>query len=264
MRGLANRTLAGLAVLLLLGAGCAIRPRPVAERLTAEMAIRSLYARSSGIRDFKGSAAVTVSSSEGGAQNFNISLRFRAPDSYRILVKGFAGMPAAMITMRADSLMAYFPQDNSYVTSGSGEKAIKALAPGMNLDLSQLSSWLTGLIPEHEMNEYKRELTRDGDRAVLSLAKDPWEHRFVLEGEALDPVEESFLFGGKLSWWRTARGFRSYEDGVRFPRVIEMYRDDASAVFDFSRIEVNSGLSEDDLSFTVPANAEQLSFPGFD
>jgi len=253
-----------LSILVLFAAGCGIKPQPVQRSISADEAVRRITMQNENILDFTGSATVTTRSENGSGEKFGLTIKYMKPDRFRFMVKGFAGLPLAVITLKADSLIAYFPQDNSYIKSASGAKVISRLVPGLNLDISKLTSFLTGILPDNEVADFQKSIIVDGGTSVLMLKKEPFEHVLTLSGEHFDLIEERFLFAGETSWLRTASAYRDFDDGIRFPRTITMERAGDMISFDFSRREFNTGLKSDKLIFTVPFSAEKLSIPGLE
>ena len=82
-------------------------------------------------------------------------------------------------------------------------------------------------------------------------------YRYTVEGPDLLLIEEEFSRDSELMVHIEYNDYADCGD-VRFPRKITMSDTVRDVKLNFSSCAVNSGLSDSDLSFALPLNAERL------
>ena len=264
MKSLTTRlTFVGLLSLAALLHGCALRPSPGIPRdMTVADVMTALEKRAARIGDLSGTALVTTNLRDGASNSVKISIKYIGPDRFRILVKGFAGIPVALIGADRDSLKIFFPSENTYIAAERSENALGQLVPELNIDVNRLASLLIGTPPPaKEIRGYDISLEHLGSGAVLSMKSGPAEHRYMLQGGDLKVVAEETYDGGRVVWSRKASGFRTV-NGVLFPRKISLSHESGTLDVEFSGVDINTGLAADDLSVVIPVTAERLILPG--
>jgi len=242
--------------------GCGMRPSPVVpEDLTVRFLLETLDGRASRIRDFTGTAFVRMRGGDGSPESVKLSIRYIRPGRFRILVKGFAGIPVALISSAGDSLTVFFPSENTYVTGEYGEGLLRELVPGIDVDIWRITSVLTGYLPPpEERGRLEKSLERMGKDVVLVMRDENVTYRYTVSGKHLDVVGEEIIRGGRTVWSGRASGFRSH-DGTRFPRRVSVRTEEGAVDIEFSGCRFNTGLKESEIAFTVPPSAERLAFP---
>ena len=248
-----------IALLLLAVNGCALRPHAsVPLDLNAAQVIGTIDSNAKKIHDFSGTALVKVTH-DGKSQNFKLSIKYLRPDRFRILVKGFAGIPVGVINVLSDSLTVYFPSENSYVSTSRDNNALRHLIPGLDFDFT--SVFTCSLPSSEELVAYRKSIEYLDGRAILVLARDTVIRRYTIEGRKMNVVAEDAYDGETLLWEKTSAGFRSY-DGIMFPRKMSLRNGRGSIDLEYSGCEFNTGLTESDVVFAVPPTAEKLTLPG--
>ncbi len=283
------RTPALVAVLaILIVTGCARKPvvRRLPRDLTAEQALAVVDARSSVILDLSASAAVTARTPEGDEHKARVSIRYRRPDRFRIVVRGFAGIAGVYISTTSDSVYAYYPSENVYLLAARSNDTLRRIAPELSLDLDRLTGIFSGTLPPAAGHDDLRlSLVRNGEQAVLTVetgsngeqavltvetgsngeqavltAETPNNGaRYTLAGPDLLIVAEEIIVGGESVWRMEAEDFEIV-DGVRVATHIKIWGLGGTMEMDLSRIEVNSGISDTDLALPVSATAGRIDY----
>jgi len=237
-------------------------PTAVPEDVTARLLLETLDERASLIRDFTGTAFVRMRRGGGSPESVKLSIKYIRPGRFRILVKGFAGIPVALISSTGDSLTVFFPSENTYVAGRYRDGLLRELIHGIDIDIWRVTSVLTGsLPPPDERGRLEKFLERAGRDAVLVLRDENVTYRYTVSGKHLDVVAEEIIRGGRRIWSERASGFRSY-GGARFPRRVSVRAEEGAVDIEFSGCRFNTGLKESEVAFTVPPSAERLAFPG--
>jgi len=250
-----------LTVLAGIHAGCGLRPRTaVPDDITVERAIAAVRENASRIGDFTGSALVQAADGAGSAQSVRLSIRYKKPDRFRILVKALAGLPVALIAAGGDSVRVFLPSENAYIDAARSDDVLRRVLPGIDFGLDRFTSFLTGFLPpDNVLTGCRKTIERRNGTAVLVLASGEKVLRLTLAGRDMRVIGEEILVNGDSVWRWRASGFRTV-DGIPFPRKITMENERGAATVEFSGCAFNSGLDDAELEFVPPPNADRLTF----
>ena len=245
----------------LLAYGCGLKPFPGSpEDVTISQVLAAIEKHSTLIEDFSGTALVKAKLKSEPSQSVKVSIRYIRPDNFRVVIKGFAGITGALISTCSDSMNIYFPSENTFITEERNNDILRLIVPGINVDFEQITSILTGMLPSpDERDQYQKSLKHSGKRVVLQLIRGTTLHSYILEGKEMRVVGEEILQDGVTVWRKEASGFRNV-DGVVFPRKISIRNEHGIIDMEFSGCSINSGLTENDLSFVIPSSAERIFF----
>ena len=255
-----------LAVLIFAFHGCGKKPVPAVPIIvTAHQVLQVIEKRAARIQDFSG-RAYAVMSARDESQNAVVYINYRKPDRYRAILKGAFGVELADMTGEGDSVTVYVPSLKGYFHVGIDDNdLLEALAPGVSFDFSldkglkPLVSFLTGSLPRGYNDSGSHiSLKRVGNRAVVTIEDGAARYRYTVEGPDLLLFEEEFFRDGELIM---RIGYSDYTDcgDIRFPRKITMNDSGREIKLEFSSCTINSGLSESELSFDLPSNADRLT-----
>jgi len=246
-------------IILMTVHGCALRPYPgIPEDVTVQQALDAVEKHSLRVKDFSGSASIMAKMKGKYEFNNSFSIKYIRPDRFRVVVKGFAGIPVALISTQRDSTYIYLPAKNAYIAAGSGDDVLQHIVPGISVSFKQMTSLITGTLPyAEEQGYYRKSLGRYGKRIVLILKRDSIEHRYTLEGPEMLVVCEDILHNGETIWRIKNARFRD-ADGVMFPRKISMENEYGTVDIQFSRCTINSGLTDNDLLLVIPSSAGRM------
>ena len=238
--------------------GCGWKPfTGIPKDITIPQVLASIDRYSLNIKDFSGRASVKLLI-DGRPQSANITIRYINPGRFRIYIKGIAGIDIARINAFSDSIAVYIPSENMYVSSGREKNILGVLMPEVDIDLKSMESMFTGTLPRPEnRKEFQMTMKNSGRKVELTLKRDRFTYRYTVEGSDLRPVNEETLYDGVPVWRKKVSGYSSY-NGVKFPDNLSIERDGNVIDLKFSQCVINSGLTENDLSFTVPSSAERL------
>lgn len=238
--------------------GCALKPYPaVPVDVTVPQALAAVDRHSTVIKDFSGTALVKINQKGGSSESVKLSIKYIRPDRFRVLIKGFAGIPVALICASSDSMNIYFPSDNSFITIGRHEKIIRHIVPGFDVEFSSITSILTGMLPpQGELEKYEKTLERYGKQVVLTLKRGTTVFRYTLDGKEMNVVGEEINSDGKTVFSKKASGFHEI-DGILFPRKVSLENERGVMVIEFSGCSINQGLTDSELTFVIPASAER-------
>ena len=257
------RTPALVAVLaILIVTGCARKPvvRRLPRELTAEQALAAVDARSRRILDLSASASVTARTPEGDEHQARVSIRYRRPDRFRIVVRGFAGIAGVYIATTPDSVYAYYPSENVYLLAARSDDTLRRIAPELGLDLDRLTGIFSGTPPPAAgRDDLRLSLVRNGEQAVLTADTGNISARYTLAGPDLLVVAEEIIIGGESVWRMEAEDFETV-DGVPVATRIKVWGLRGTMEMDLSRIAVNSGISDTDLALSVSATAGRIVY----
>lgn len=266
MRNLTDRIITPICILIILSIhGCGWKPYPrISEDITIPQILDTIDKQTSNIHDFTGNAFLEAKLKGVSPQNVKLAIKYVKPDRFRILIKGFAGIPVALITTSSDSITIYFPSENTYLTTGYGDDVLRALIPGIQLDFNRIASILTGLLPsQEERSDYTKSLDHYGRNVVLTLKKGTMEHCYTIEGKEMRVVKEKIVQDGMIMWEKKVYAF-SNVDGILFARKLSMQNERGIMDIEFSGYSFNTGLTENDTLFDIPITAEKIMFPGKD
>lgn len=251
---------AAILVIISLATGCAVRPMvTVPPDMTAERAFSLVGSRASSIRDFTGTALVRGIDGDASGKSVKLSIRYLAPDRYRVLAKAFAGIPVGVMTADQDSVTMFFPSDNAFITLGRHDEGLLRITDGYGLDFDMIASVLTGFsLPSAEADGYRKTLERRGKRTMLVLDNGTTKYSLLLEGSECRVVEETVEQFGSLTYSKRASRFKTI-GGVPVPGRVKV--ETGRGVFDIELDDcaLNSNLTGQDVSFAVPPTAERLS-----
>ncbi|MCD6308532.1 MAG: DUF4292 domain-containing protein [Candidatus Latescibacteria bacterium] len=242
-------------------AGCGLRPQTVVpDDITVDRAIAAVRENASRIGDFTGSVFVRASEGAGSFQSVRLSIRYKRPGRFRILVKAFAGLPVALISAAGDSVRVFLPSENAYIDAARSDNTLHRILPGVDFGIDRLTSFLTGFIPPDDvLPGCRKTLERLNGRTVLVLLCGEKMQRLTLAGRDMHITGEEILVNGDSVWRLRASGFRTV-DGIPFPRKITMESERGAATVEFSGCSFNTGLDDAELEFATPPNADRLTF----
>lgn len=238
--------------------GCAWKPSArIPKDVTIPQVLGALDRYSTHIKDFSGRASVKLLI-DGRLQSANITIRYMNPGRFRIYIKGFAGIDLAIVTMVNDSIAVYIPSENMYVSAGRDKNILGVLLPEFDIDLERMESIFTGTIPGLENREkYHITMKNTGRKVELTMKRDKYMYRYTVEGSNLRPVEEETFYDGVPVWRKKVSGYHSY-NGVEFPDTSSIEHGGNVIDLKFSQCSINTGLTENDLLFSVPSSAERM------
>lgn len=247
-----------MAALLILE-GCGPKPPkqiPVAG-VTTDAALLALMRQAEAVNTLSVTAKVRVK----GARNEESAatlIVYRRPAEFKITVFGFAGMELAEAASRGDSIVAYIPFYNSYVSEPEGKNLVRMVAPGIDFDPARLFSALAGpVLPPGEPDEYQITLNTAPESAELVFTREGMAYRYILNGSGLLVTGETVTADSTLVWNITREDFTT-ENGILFPRRITIRDEHRSLRFDFSTLAINSGLPGDAFTVTIPDDAKRI------
>ncbi len=255
-----------LAVLIFAFYGCGKKPVPaVPITVTAHQVLQVIGKRAARIQDFS-VRAYAVMSARNESQNAVVYFNYRKPDRYRAIPKGAFGVVLAVLTGEGDSVTVYVPSLKGYFHVGIDDNdLLEALVPGVLFDFSlekglkPLVSFLTGSLPRgYNDGGSQISLDRVGNRAVVTIEDGAAPCRYTVEGPDLLLVKEEFFRNGELIMRILYSGYAPCGD-IPFPRKITMNDSGREIKIEFSSCTINGGLSESELSFDLPSNAERLT-----
>ena len=182
--------------------GCGLKPYPIIpEDVTVSQVLASFQKHSTQIKDFSATAFVKAKLKGEPSQSVNISIKYIAPDRFRIVIKGFAGIAGAIFTARSDSLSIYFPSENTFITLGCDDEPLRFPVPGIDLDFDHIKSIITGSLPTSEVRDYyQMSLEHHGKQAVLILKRGTTMQRYTFEGAEMRVVDEEISREGVIVW----------------------------------------------------------------
>ena len=248
-------------VLLLLLAiqGCGRKPGPVLPaQVTVEQVLTSLEKQMSQIHDFSGRARARARI-EGESESAVIYINFIRPDRFRVIVKGTFGVVLSVVMAGPDYYTIYIPSISGYFIVGRDEDISELLVPGARFDISRLTSMFTGLLTSvDELADSHISLKRKRHQAVLTIENGDTVYRYTVEGPDILLMEEEISMHDVVIWRRTCADYEPCGSEV-FPRKNTFTEGKKQLVLEFTSCTVNPGLTEDDLFFEIPPNAERYS-----
>ena len=249
-----------LAILTITGCG----RKPVVQRLpgglTAERALASVNVRASRIHDLSATAAVIARTPEGAEHRARVSIRYRRPARFRIKVSGFAGITVALVATTPDSVYAYDPSGNTYLCAARSDDMLRRMIPELRFDLERLTGIFSGTPPpETDRDDPELSLVRTGGQAVLTVDAGDTIARYTLAGPDLLVVAEEISVAGETVWRVESEDFETV-DGVPVATRIKAWGARGTVEMDLSRITVNEGISDAELTLSVPSSAERIVY----
>ncbi len=248
---------AALIHIALITQGCGLKPAPgVPLDVTIPQVLAAIEKYSAKVQDFSGRANVRAKV-DGNYQSATVQIKFINPDRFLIYIKGFAGIDMARVSAVKDSMVIYIPSENIYVTTGTDENILGALIPEINLKMKYVASIFNGILPSREEREgFQMSIKHFGRQVELSLKRGKSMFRYRLEGQELRLISEEKIYNNVPVWRKTISAYNSI-DGIEFPSEISIEHDRNIFTIKFSKCRLNSGLSDRDLSLTIPSSAER-------
>lgn len=237
--------------------GCGLKPSPgIPSDITAQRLLTVMENRAEQLRDFSGRAKATASV-HGENESANVSINYIKPDRFRVYLKGTFGIVLGVITSEPDSFQVYIPSLKGYFVIGREEEVMDILVPEIEFDFGKLVSLFSGSLPSQE-DRAKSHITISvlQNRAVLAIEKDDEIRMYAVEGSDMHIVEEKLIISGRDIWKITYSDYVT-SGNTAFPRKITISENGKELKLSFSKIAVNKGLTEKDLSFNLPSNAER-------
>ncbi len=246
-------------VVLLTVQGCSLRPSPGIPRdISVAQVLSAIETYTIRVNDFSGSARAGIRT-ENGSYSAQVRLRYHAPDHFRIDIKGFGGITTARIGVLADSMVVYVPPENLYITAERSDNVLGLLVPDSRINLEALLSVFDA---ENQVRDHHDEIIGAmehlGRRVSLELKRGDVLHRYTVEGPELRLVKEDINRADGTVWHKTFSDYRRY-NGVYFPGTITLDRGGTVFTATFSNCVINSGLTDADLTFTIPDSAERYT-----
>lgn len=237
--------------------GCGLKPSPgIPADITAEKLLTVLESRAEALRDFSGRAK-GLATVQGEKESAIVIINYMKPDRFRAHIKGAFGIVLAVITAEPDSFQVYVPSLKGYFIVGRDEDVMDILVPEIEFDFGKLASLFTGSLPSAEDRADSHiTISTLQDRAFLAIEKGEEIHMYTVEGPDMLIVEEKLISNGRDVWKITYSDYVT-SGNTAFPRKIAISENDKELKLSFSKIAVNKGLTEKDISFTLPSNAER-------
>ena len=252
-------------VLILILFGCAQKPVPgIPIDMSPQQVLNVIEKRKSMVRDFKGRAKAKALI-KGEEQPALVYINYKKPDKFRITLKGVFGVVFAIITTGSDSLTVYIPSLKGYiVTDKHDSEMLRLLIPDVSLDIDYLTAMFNGIPPAADSSEQSHlTFQRIKDRAELTITNGSLTCRYTVTGPDLLLKKEVIVVDGKTVMSFEYDKYRQSGDKSlpeeNFPHTI-IIADEASELrLDFSSCAVNKGLTDSDLLFELPVNADRLT-----
>jgi outer membrane lipoprotein-sorting protein len=246
-------------VAALAGCGPKPRPEPLPADVTLETLIQALQRQSETILTFSGWARVQVRE-KGDEQTTTAVVAFKRPDRYKITLLGFGGAELAEIGSEGDSITVYIPYYNGYLRSPKGINPLGALLPeAADVDVERMISVISGVtLPPGQRDNYAITLKKWEDQAELLFEREGMQYRYRVRGPRLLVTEETVLYKGETLWQVGRNDFRT-QNGVPFPRRIQIRDERRTLRLDFSGFSINTELRGEELSVQIPEDAERLT-----
>lgn len=238
--------------------GCGLKPTPGVPRdITIPQVLAAIEKHSVSVKDFSGRADVKVLIN-GDSQSATVHIRYIKPDLFRIYIKGFAGIDISCISALKDSITIYIPSENIYITAERDENILGFLMSEIDIDVKNIELIFNGTLPSPEEREkFQMSMNHTGRQVELILKHGNSMYRYRVDGPNLRLVSEETLLDNVPVWRKMISEYSSF-DGVVFPEKITIERGKNIFNFKFSKCDINSGLTESDLSFAIPSSAERI------
>ena len=238
--------------------GCGLKPGTgIPADITPAEVISAMERQARSVETFSGTASVKVLAN-GESETATMLIRYINPGLFRVYLKGFAGIDMGRISALEDSVTIYIPPENIYLKAGRDEYILEKLFPEIDLDVKTVELLFNGTFPsEEDRADFEMSMKHIGDQLEVSMARENITYRYRVAGSNLRLIREEMLFDGMVLWRKTLSGYTSH-DGVNFPEKITVERGGDSFSIYFSKCEINTGLTEHDLTFAVPASAERV------
>ena len=237
--------------------GCGLKPAPgIPAGITTEQVMTVIENRMERLNDFSGRAQAKATV-RGQTESAVITINYMKPDRFRATIKGTFGIVLAVITAEQDSFHVYIPSIKGYFIVGRDENVLDLLVPEVEFDFNLLASLFTGSFPASDvLTDSHIALSRMQNQALLTIENGAEVYRYTVTGPDLLVMEEVLIRNGKNIWRITYSDYASSGDTM-FPRKIIISEGDKELQLSFSKFKVNPGLTERDLSFKIPSNAER-------
>ena len=237
--------------------GCGLKPSPgIPADITAEKVLTVLESRAEELRDFSGRAKA-LATVHGENESAIVTINYMKPDRFRVNIKGAFGIVLAMITTEPDSFQVYVPSLKGYFIVGRDEDVMDLLVPEIEFDFGKLVSLFTGPLPSAEDRADSHiTISTMQNRALLTIEKGEEIRMYTVQGPDMLIVEEKLISSGRDVWKITYSDYVT-SGNTAFPRTIAISENDKELKLSFSKIAVNKGLTEKDISFNLPSNAER-------
>ena len=243
--------------IILVFQGCGWKPATgVPLDVTISQVLASIEKYSSGVNDLSARADVRAQI-DGHTESATVDIRYMNPDRFRIYIKGFAGIDIARISALKDSMIVYLPSENVYVAAGRDEDILGLLVPEFDINVKSLESIFNGTLPlPEEREEFQMSMKHSGRQVELTLKRGETMYLYAVEGPDLRLVDEKIIYDDVPVWSKTVSEYGSF-NGVDFPVKITIERGRDIFRLNFSKCIINSGLTDSDLSFSIPSSAER-------
>ncbi|MFC1650986.1 DUF4292 domain-containing protein [Candidatus Latescibacterota bacterium] len=238
--------------------GCGKKPDSgVPGDITPLQALSAIERQSQSIDTFSGTASVKVLVN-GASETATVLIRYINPGLFRVYLKGFAGIDIGRISALEDSVTVYIPPENIYLKAGRDEYILERLFPEIDLDVKTVELLFNGTFPaEEDRGKFEMSMKHVNDQLDLTMVDGNVAYLYRIGGSDLHLISEEYSVNKSIVWRKTLTGYKSY-DGIKFPEEITIERGDDSFTILFSKCEINTGLTESDLSFAVPSSAERV------
>ncbi len=249
---------AALAIVAVVSGCAAMRAERVPPDLTIDRAFEVLENHQNQIRDFTASARVMVTSDEG-SERATVQVLHRAPDLFRLFIRGFAGIDVARVSALADSVTVWVPPENYWFSASRESPALARLVPQLGIGFDTLGMAFSSALPSGaDRSRYDASLAWEGPVAVLVLRDGDAVRRVYLEGRGLRVKRDEYYNGNELVWRKEVESFKTVK-GISFPEKMTISSGTDHLELLFSGITVNTGLTEKSLLFSIPNSVERIS-----
>ncbi|MFC1537925.1 hypothetical protein ACFL6H_00750 [Candidatus Latescibacterota bacterium] len=257
-----NRIYAWLTVVMILTMfayqGCGLKPDiGIPRDITPEQALSAIERQSRNIETFSGTGSVRVLAN-GTSESATVLIRYINPGLFRIYLKGFAGIDIGRISALEDSVTIYIPPENIYLKTGRNEYILERLFPEIDFNMQNIELFFNGTFPtKTDRGKFEMSMRHVDNQLELSLVDGNIVYRYRIGGPDLRLMREELMIDNSIVWRKTLSGYKSF-NGVNFPEEIIVERGNDSFTITFSKCEINTDLTESDLTFAIPSSAERV------
>ena len=235
---------------LLLGLACAPRPPLVRHDWVPDEGIGAVLQRSAAslaaLDDLRAEARITFRQ-QGRRQRATALVLFKAPDRFKVEVRGPLFTHVFTVLIEGDSLTVY--SGGQAWKGGCGGPLLGSLAGGLDLGGYDLRYALLGLVEADSLRsvEYPR-----ADRGIASVGADGLERRLWVDlHRGFIAREELMLADGVPLWRRHLRQYRRVGD-VYLPREIEIVQGETAVELKYKEYAFNRELEDKHFALEIP------------
>ncbi|MBN1291459.1 MAG: DUF4292 domain-containing protein [Candidatus Latescibacteria bacterium] len=236
---------------------CGMKPsHGIPDTITAEQVMTVLDKRMAQVSDFSGRAKAKMSVG-GDTESAIVYINYKEPDRFRVNIRGAFGVVLAVLFTEQDSFKVYVPSIKGYFVLGRDENVLDHILPDVRFDIKRITSiFSNSFLPADVISQSVISFDKTKEQAVLTVINGDSAYRYTVHGPDLLLAEEEFSQGDEVSW-RIQYSDYTPSNGTLFPRNIILSERDKVVNLVFSKYDINSGLSDSDLIFEIPSNAER-------